>query len=130
MAKYSYTYSGSNAAFVFAGIASLPTGIAVLLEADQHKALQKNKFAKHLTDAGELSIEEIAEVGDSKPASSGRSKGAQAGKPDDGKGKGDESKETELTIDDVRKALTDLEITFAEDETLEQLQEKLAQATE
>jgi hypothetical protein len=29
----------------------------------------------------------------------------------------------------VRKALTDLEITFAEDETLEQ-QEKLAQATE
>ena len=69
MAKYSYTYSGSNAAFVFAGIATLPTGIAVLLEADQHKALQKNKFAKHLIDAGELAIEEVAEVGDSKPAS-------------------------------------------------------------
>ena len=129
MAKYSYKYSGSNAAFVFAGIATLPTGIAVLLEADQHKALQKNKFAKHLIDAGELAVEEIAEVGDSKPAS-GRGKGAQAGKPDDGKGKGDKSKGTDLTIDDVRKALTDLEITFAEDETLEQLQEKLAQATE
>ena len=129
MAKYSYTYSGSNAAFVFAGIATLPTGIAVLLEADQHKALQKNKFAKHLIDAGELSIEEIAEVGDSKPAS-GRGKGAQAGKPDDGKGKGDKSKGGELTIDEVRKALTDLGITFTEDETLEQLQEKLAQATE
>ena len=128
MAKYSYTYIGSNAAFVFAGIATLPTGIAVLLEADQHKALQKNKFAKHLIDAGELAIEEIAEVGDSKPAS-GRGKGAQSGKTDDGKGK-DESKPAELTIDDVRKALTDLEITFAEDETLEQLQEKLAQATE
>ena len=128
MAKYSYTYSGSNAAFVFAGIATLPTGIAVLLEADQHKALQKNKFAKHLIDAGELAVEEIAEVGDSKPAS-GRGKGAQSGKADDGKGK-DESKPAELTIDDVRKALTDLEITFAEDETLEQLQEKLAQATE
>ena len=128
MAKYSYTYSGSNAAFVFAGVATLPTGIAVLLEADQHKALQKNKFAKHLIDAAELSIEEIAEVGDSKPAS-GRGKGAQSGKTDDGKGK-DESKPAELTIDDVRKALTDLEITFAEDETLEQLQEKLAQATE
>lgn len=126
MAKYSYTYSGSNAAFVFAGVATLPTGIAVLLEADQHKALQKNKFAKHLIDAGELTIEEIAEAGDSKPAS-GR-KGAQSGK-DDGKGK-DESKPAELTIDDVRKALTELEITFAEDETLEQLQEKLAQATE
>jgi len=129
MAKYSYKYSGSNAAFVFAGVATLPTGIAIALEADQHKALQKNKFAKHLIDAGELSIEEIAEVGDSKPAS-GRGKGAQAGKPDDGKGKGDKSKGTDLTIDDVRKALTDLEITFAEDETLEQLQEKLAQATE
>ena len=128
MAKYSYTYSGSNAAFVFAGVATLPTGIAVALEADQHKVLQKNKFAKHLIDEGELTVEEIAEVGDSKPAS-GRGKGAQSGKTDDGKGK-DESKPAELTIDDVRKALTDLEITFAEDETLEQLQEKLAQAIE
>jgi len=128
MAKYSYTYSGSNAAFVFAGVATLPTGIAVALEASQHKVLQKNKFAKHLIDAGELTIEEIAEAGDSKPASGGRGKGAQSGK-DDGKGK-DESKPAELTIDDVRKALTDLEITFAEDETLEHLQEKLAQATE
>ena len=125
MAKYSYKYSGSNAAFVFAGVATLPTGIAVLLEADQHKALQKNKFAKHLIDVGELNIEEIAEP---KSASSGRGKPNQ-NKIDDGKGK-DESKLAELTIDDVRKALTDLEITFAEDETLEQLQEKLAQATE
>ena len=130
MAKYSYKYSGSNAAFVFAGVATLPTGIAIALEADQHKALQKNKFAKHLIDAGELSIEEIAEVGDSKPASGGRGKGVQAGKLGEGKSKGDESKGTELTIDDVRKALTDLEITYTEDETLEQLQAKLAQATE
>lgn len=129
MAKYSYTYSGSNAAFVFAGLATLLTGIAVALEADQHKALQKNKFAKHLIDAGELAVEEVAEVGDSKPAS-GRGKGAQAGKPDDGKGRGDKSKGTDLTLDDVRKALTDLEITFTEDETLEQLQAKLTQATE
>ena len=124
MAKYSYKYSGSNAAFVFAGVATLPTGIAVLLEADQHKALQKNKFAKQLIDVGELNIEEIAEP---KSASSGRGKPNQ-NKIDDGKGK-DESKLAELTIDDVRKALTELEITFAEDETLEQLQEKLAQAT-
>ena len=124
MAKYSYKYSGSNAAFVFAGVATLPTGIAIALEADQHKALQKNKFAKHLIDVGELNIEEIAEP---KSASSGRGKPNQ-NKIDDGKGK-DESKLAELTIDDVRKALTELEITFAEDETLEQLQEKLAQAT-
>lgn len=124
MAKYSYTYSGSNAAFVFAGVATLPTGIAIALEADQHKALQKNKFAKHLIDEGELTVEEIAEVAESKPASGGRGKGAQT------KSKGDESKGGELTIDDVRKALTDLEITYTEDETLEQLQAKLAQATE
>lgn len=124
MAKYSYTYSGSNAAFVFAGVATLPTGIATALEADQHKALQKNKFAKHLIDEGELTVEEIAEVAESKPASGGRGKGAQT------KSKGDESKGGELTIDDVRKALTDLEITYTEDETLEQLQAKLAQATE
>lgn len=128
MAKYSYTYSGSNAAFVFASVATLPTGITVALEADQHKALQKNKFAKHLIDAGELTVEEITEATE-KPASSGRGKGAQSGKTDDGKAK-DESKPAELTIDDVRKALTHLEITFSEDETLEQLQEKLAQATE
>lgn len=130
MAKYSYTYSGSNAAFVFAGVATLPTGIAIALEADQHKALQKNKFAKHLIDEGELTVEEIAEVAESKPASGGRGKGAQAGKSNDGKGKGDESKGAELMIDEVRKALTDLEITYTEDETLEQLQAKLAQATE
>ena len=127
MAKYSYTYSGSNAAFVFAGLVTLPKGIAVVVEANHHKALQKNKFAKHLIDTGELAVEEVAEAVE-KPAS-GRGKGAQSGKADDGKGK-DESKPAELTIDDVRKALTDLEITFADDETLEQLQEKLAQATE
>lgn len=129
MAKYSYTYSGSNAAFVFAGVATLPTGIAVALEADQHKVLQKNKFAKHLIDEGELTVEEIVELAESKPASGGRGKGAQSSKPNEGKGKGDESKGGELTIDEARKALTDLEITFSEDETLEQLQAKLTQAT-
>ena len=127
MAKYSYTYSGSNAAFIFAGVCTLPKGIAVAIEANQHKSLQKNKFAKHLIDAGELNIEEIA---DEKPISGGRVKGSQTGKPDDGKGNGDESKGADLKIDDVRKALTDLDIKFADNETLEQLQAKLTQATE
>lgn len=130
MAKYSYTYSGSNAAFVFSGVATLPMGIAVALEDDQHKMLQKNKFAKYLIDEGELTVEEIAEPTGSKSASGGRGKGTQSGKSDDAKGKGDDPKGSELTIDDVRKALTDLEITYTEDETLEQLQAKLAQATE
>lgn len=122
MAKYSYTYSGSNAAFIFAGVCTLPAGIAVSIEADQHKALQKNKFAKHLLDIGELAIEEIAD--DSKPT--GRGRGANKSDLD----KGDTSKVNVLTIDDVRKALTDLDITYADDETVEQLQAKLTQATE
>ena len=122
MAKYSYTYSGSNAAFIFAGVCTLPAGIAVSIEADQHKALQKNKFAKHLLDIDELAIEEI--VDDSKPT--GRGRGANKSDLD----KGDTSKVNVLTIDDVRKALTDLDITYADDETVEQLQAKLTQATE
>lgn len=122
MAKYLYTYSGSNAAFIFAGVCTLPTGIAVSIEADQHKALQKNKFAKHLLDIDELAIEEIAD--DSKPT--GRGRGANKSDLD----KGDTSKVNVLTIDDVRKALTDLDITYADDETVEQLQAKLTQATE
>ena len=122
MAKYLYTYSGSNAAFIFAGVCTLPAGIAVSIEADQHKALQKNKFAKHLLDIGELAIEEIAD--DSKPT--GRGRGANKSDLD----KGDTSKVNVLTIDDVRKALTDLDITYADDETVEQLQAKLTQATE
>lgn len=122
MAKYLYTYSGSNAAFIFAGVCTLPAGIAVSIEADQHKALQKNKFAKHLLDIDELAIEEIAD--DSKPT--GRGRGANKSDLD----KGDTLKVNVLTIDDVRKALTDLDITYADDETVEQLRAKLTQATE
>lgn len=124
--KYSYKYSGSNAAFVFSGIAILPTGVALTIDADQHKALQKNKFAKHLIDAGELTIEEVAEEGKQKPTSGGRGKSAQSGKSDEGT----QSKDTDVDIDVLRKALTDLEITFTDDETLEQLQVKLDQAKE
>ena len=122
MAKYSYTYSGSNAAFIFAGVCTLPAGIAVLIDPGQHKVLQKNKFALHLLEVEELAIEEIAD--DSKPTSRGR--GANKSDSD----KGDASKANVLTIDDVRKALTDLDIKYADDETLEQLQAKLTQATE
>ena len=126
MAKYSYKYSGANAAFILSGICVLPAGVAVELEDKDHKALSKNKFVKHLLDTNELTITEIKE----EKLTGGRGKGAQTGKPDEGKGKSDESNESELTIDGVRKALTDLEITFTDDETLEQLQAKLAQVTE
>lgn len=124
MAKYSYKYSGSNAAFVLSGICTLPSGISVIIEEKDHKTLSKNKFVKYLLETGELKIDEVQE--ETKPTTGGRGKGTQ-GKGDN---KSDESKGGDTEIIDVRKALTDLEITYTEDETLEQLQVKLVQATE
>lgn len=125
MAKYSYTYSGSNAAFVFAGVATLPAGIAVALEAAQHKELQKNKFAKHLVESGEL---EILEIPEEETKAAGKT-GGRGGKG--GNAAGEQQKPTdEADLAAVRTELAALEITFSEDETLEQLQAKLAQAKE
>ncbi|MFX4814254.1 hypothetical protein ABTB66_03295 [Acinetobacter baumannii] len=125
MAKYSYTYSGSNAAFVFAGVATLPAGIAVVLEAAQHKELQKNKFAKHLVESGDLDIQEVA---DDETKAAGRT-GGKGGKQNNADG--DQSKGTdEAALAAVKAELTALEVTFSDDETLEQLQAKLDQAKE
>jgi len=125
MAKYSYTYSGSNAAFVFAGVATLPAGIAVALEAAQHKELQKNKFAKHLVESGEL---EILEIPEEETKAAGKT-GGRGGKG--GNAAGEQHKSTdEAALAAVRTELAALEITFSEDETLEQLQAKLDQAKE
>lgn len=125
MAKYSYTYSGTNAAFVFAGVATLPAGIAVVLEAAQHKELQKNKFAKHLVEAGDLDIQEVA---DDETKAAGRT-GGKGGKQNNADG--DQSKGTdEAALAAVKAELTALEVTFSDDETLEQLQAKLDQAKE
>lgn len=125
MAKYSYTYSGSNAAFVFAGVATLPAGILVVLEAAQHKELQKNKFAKHLVEAGDLDIQEVADD-EIKAAGKTGGKGGKQNSAD-----GDLSKGTdEAALAAVKAELTALEVTFSEDETLEQLQAKLDQAKE
>lgn len=122
MAKYSYTYSGSNAAFVFAGVATLPAGIAVALEAAQHKELQKNKFAKHLVESGELEIMEI-------PEEETKAAGKTGGRG--GKAAGEQQKPTdEAALAAVRSELTALEVTFSDDEKLEQLQAKLDQAKE
>ncbi|WP_159137726.1 hypothetical protein [Acinetobacter pittii] len=125
MAKYSYTYSGSNAAFVFAGVTTLPAGIAVALEAAQHKELQKNKFAKHLVESGELEIQEIP---DEETKATGKT-GGKGGKSNDAAG--DQQKAAdEAALAAVKAELAALEVTFSDDETLEQLQAKLAQAKE
>lgn len=126
MAKYSYTYSGSNAAFVFAGVTTLPAGIAVALEADQHKELQKNKFAKHLVDSGELDIQEIEEA---EPKSTGGRSGGKGGKQNNAASDAAKAAD-EAALAAVKAELAALEVTFSDDETLEQLQAKLAQAKE
>ncbi|EOR08658.1 hypothetical protein F896_01184 [Acinetobacter genomosp. 15BJ] len=131
--KYSYTYSGSQAAFVFSGLAVLPAGVPTSIDADIHKKLQDNKFAQHLIESGEIDVQEIDEPGE--PKSPGRTGGRSTG----GKGKqNDTATNAAKAADDAQKAtldaakaeLKELDVTFSDDETLEQLQAKLAQAKE
>lgn len=125
--KYSYIYSGLQAAFV-SGIAVLPTGTPTLVDEESHKKLSKNKFAKHLIDIGELEVQEIP---DEEPKAGGKTggRGGKASKQNDAAG--DQQKTTdEAALAAVKAELTELEVTFSDDETLEQLQAKLAQAKE
>ncbi|MDC4545436.1 hypothetical protein ACT4WX_15720 [Acinetobacter baumannii] len=126
--KYSYIYSGLQAAFVFSGIAVLPTGTPTLVDEEAHKKLTKNKFAKHLIDIGELEVQEIP---DDEPKATGKTggRGGKGGKQNDAAG--EQQKPTdEDALAAVKAELTELEVTFSDDETLEQLQAKLAQAKE
>ncbi|MBN6524257.1 hypothetical protein JZM37_08335 [Acinetobacter pittii] len=126
--KYSYIYSGLQAAFVFSGIAVLPTGTPTLVDEEAHKKLTKNKFAKHLIDIGELEVQEIP---DDEPKAAGKTggRGGKGGKQNDAAG--EQQKVTdEDALAAVKAELTALEVTFSDDETLEQLQAKLAQAKE
>ncbi|MDC4840221.1 hypothetical protein ABTC33_08050 [Acinetobacter baumannii] len=126
--KYSYIYSGLQAAFVFSGIAVLPTGTPTLVDEEAHKKLTKNKFAKHLIDIGELEVQQIAE---DEPKTAGKTggRGGKGGKQNDAAG--EQQKPTdEAALAAVKAELTELEVTFSDDETLEQLKAKLAQAKE
>ncbi|HDX5864700.1 TPA: hypothetical protein RP433_003112 [Acinetobacter baumannii] len=126
--KYSYIYSGLQAAFVFSGIAVLPTGSPTLVDEEAHKKLSKNKFAKHLINIGELEVQEIP---DDEPKATGKTggRGGKGGKQNDAAG--EQQKPTdEDALAAVKAELTALEVTFSDDETLEQLQAKLAQAKE
>ncbi|EHU1259115.1 TPA: hypothetical protein ACSBV1_002399 [Acinetobacter baumannii] len=126
--KYSYIYSGLQAAFVFSGIAVLPTGTPTLVDEEAHKKLTKNKFAKHLINIGELEVQEIP---DDEPKATGKTggRGGKGGKQNDAAG--EQQKPTdEDALAAVKAELTALEVTFSDDETLDQLQAKLAQAKE
>ncbi|MDC5174079.1 hypothetical protein OHW38_17510 [Acinetobacter baumannii] len=126
--KYSYIYSGLQAAFVFSGIAVLPTGTPTLVDEEAHKKLTKNKFAKHLIDIGEL---EVKEIPDDEPKATGKTggRGGKGGKQNDAAGEQQKATD-EAALAAVKAELTALEVTFSDDETLEQLQAKLAQAKE
>ncbi|MCH4247597.1 MAG: hypothetical protein LKF82_07125 [Acinetobacter populi] len=132
MAKYTYTYGGSQAAFVFSGVVILSQGVATTVDEDVHQKLSENKFAKHLIDKGELVIEEIAEDAAIKASSkigSGRGKGGKTGTVAANAEKAaNEAEQAALTA--VKASLQELQITFTDDESLEQLQAKLEQAKE
>lgn len=98
------------------------------MDEEAHKKLSKNKFAKHLIDIGELEVQEIP---DDEPKTTGKTggRGGKGGKQNDSAGDAAKTAE-EAALAAVKAELTALEVTFSDDETLEQLQAKLAQAKE
>lgn len=121
------TYSGSQAAFSFDGI-QVGLGQTVEVSSLDLTRISKGKAFKSLVEKGELEVQEVA---DDEPKAAGKTggRGGKGGKQNDAAG--EQQKVTdEAALAAVRTELAALEITFSEDETLEQLQAKLAQAKE
>lgn len=121
------TYSGSQAAFSFDGI-QVGKGQTVEVSAADLTRISKGKAFKSLIDKGELEVQEIP---DEEPKAGGKTggRGGKGGKQNDAAG--EQQKVTdEAALAAVKAELTALEVTFSDDETLEQLQAKLDQAKE
>ncbi|MFW1880497.1 hypothetical protein [Acinetobacter baumannii] len=121
------TYSGSQAAFSFDGI-QVGQGQTVQVSAADLTRISKGKAFKSLVEKGELEVQEIS---DEEPKAGGKTggRGSKGGKQNDAAG--EQQKPTdEDALAAVKAELTALEVTFSDDETLEQLQAKLAQAKE
>ncbi|MGQ1381235.1 hypothetical protein ACT43R_02810 [Acinetobacter baumannii] len=121
------TYSGSQAAFSFDGI-QVGQGQTVQVSAADLTRISKGKAFKSLVEKGELEVQEIP---DDEPKAGGKTggRGGKGGKQNNAVD--DQQKATdEAALAAVKADLTALEVTFSEDETLEQLQAKLAQAKE
>ncbi|MFP5066368.1 hypothetical protein [Acinetobacter pittii] len=120
------TYSGSQAAFSFDGI-QVGLGQTVEVSAADLTRISKGKAFKSLVEKGELEVQEIP---DDEPKAAGKTggRGGKGGKQNDAAG--DNVKADEAALAAVRAELTALEVTFSDDETLEQLQAKLDQAKE
>ncbi|MFL9517745.1 hypothetical protein ACKENX_16290 [Acinetobacter baumannii] len=121
------TYSGSQAAFSFDGI-QVGQGQTVEVSAADLTRISKGKAFKSLVDKGELEVQEIP---DEEPKAGGKTggRGGKGGKQNDAAGEQQKATD-EDALAAVKAELTALEVTFSDDETLEQLQAKLAQAKE
>ncbi|EXD24804.1 hypothetical protein J480_1396 [Acinetobacter baumannii 34654] len=121
------TYSGSQAAFSFDGI-QVGQGQTVQVSASDLTRISKGKAFKSLVEKGELEVQEIP---DEEPKAGGKTggRGGKGGKQNDAAGDAAKTAE-EAALATVKAELTELEVTFSYDETLEQLQAKLAQAKE
>jgi len=119
------TYSGSQAAFSFDGI-QVGKGQTVEVSTEDFTRISKGKAFKSLVEKGELDIQEIP---DDEPKGKTGGRGGKGSKSNDTAG--DQQKAAdEAALAAVKAELAALEVTFSEDETLEQLQAKLAQAKE
>jgi hypothetical protein len=121
------TYSGSQAAFSFDGI-QVGQGQTVEVSAADLTRISKGKAFKSLVDKGEL---EVHETPDDEPKAAGKTggRGGKGGTKNDAAGEQQKATD-EAALAVVKAELTALEVTFSDDETLEQLQAKLDQAKE
>ncbi|MDX8253701.1 hypothetical protein [Acinetobacter pittii] len=116
------TYSGSQAAFSFDGI-QVGKGQTVEVSAEDFTRISKGKAFKSLVEKGDLEIQEIPDD-EQKGKTGGR--GGKGGKSNDAAS----AAADEAALAAAKAELAALEVTFSDDETLEQLQAKLAQAKE
>ncbi|MDS7968234.1 hypothetical protein RMB12_14515 [Acinetobacter sp. V117_2] len=121
------TYSGSQAAFSFDGI-QVGQGQTVQVSAADLTRISKGMAFKSLVEKGELEVQEIPDD-ESKATGKTGGRGGKGGKQNDTAGEQQKATD-EAALAAVKAELTELEVTFSDDETLEQLQAKLAQAKE
>jgi len=119
------TYSGSQAAFSFDGI-QVGKGQTVEVSTEDFTRISKGKAFKSLVEKGELDIQEIP---DDEPKGKTSGRGGKGGKQNDAASDAAKAAD-EAALAAVKAELTKLEVTFSDDETLEQLQAKLDQAKE
>ncbi len=109
-----YTYQGEHgrlSARTKFGAVVLPKGVEVELTDDQHEALASHPVFTALEKSGELIISEVKKT---KPNSKTDTAAVKA------------KREAELV--EVKSKLTELNVEFSDDESLEDLQAKLAAA--